>query len=110
MSKIAVETRIGIKCRCRFHKIQHKRGPAKRTLFSRTTITVPQQSPRSNADLRLGDCSCHRASKVDSNINNMPGLCIHSACEDVDQASLPKANAALSQRAVTCWQFKARLV
>src|SRR5262245_4271168 len=107
MTTIAVETRIAIECRCRFHKIQHKRGPSKKMLLRRTATASPQQSPRSIADLRLEARSCLRARKVDSNINDMPGPCIHSPCEEVDQASLPKAYAALSQKSVTCWQFQA---
>src|SRR5215471_14954480 len=110
MTTIAVETRIGIKCRCSFHIIQHKRGPTKKMLLRRTATAAPQQSPRSIADLRLEASSCLRARKVDSSIKDMPGLCIHSPCEDVDQASLPKANATLSKRAVTWRQFKARHV
>ncbi|HMD43351.1 MAG TPA: hypothetical protein VKH45_09770 [Candidatus Acidoferrum sp.] len=43
-------------------------------------------------------------------MNDMPGLCVHSPCEDVDHASLPKANAALSQITVTRRQFNARHV
>src|SRR6516162_3927042 len=108
MTTTEVERSVKRKRRGCSHRIQHRIGPTKRTLFKRTAIAMPQESPKSNASLELGACACLSASKVESNINNMPGPCIHKPCEDVDQTSLPKAKAALSQNAVTSRQFNAQ--